>query len=137
MPLTFLAYEKLNDDLRDQLENLYDISPEFADGKHAVEALEKVLAMGAQAYTTSFHAKLYTAEFNDKVIAAIWVTGQGSERLLRYIVVHYANRGRGLADQLVKTVTEQERQLGIERFQPGCGAIHRALAHLGLVDSPI
>lgn len=137
MPLTFHVHETLNDDLRDQLENLYNISPEFADGQHAVEALEKAFAMSAQAYTTNFHAKLYTAEFNDKIIAAVWVTGRGSERLLQYIVVHYANRGRGLADQLVRTVTEQEQQLGIRSFQPGCGAIHRALAHLGLIDSPI
>jgi len=137
MPLTFHAYQTLNDDLRDQLENLYSISPEFADGTQAVEALDKALARSAQSYTTNFHAKLYTAEFNDKVIAAIWVTGHGPERLLQYIVVHYANRGRGVADQLVRAVTEQEQVLGVTSFEPGCGAIHRALAHLGLVHSPI
>ncbi len=137
MPLTIHAYQTLNDDLRDQLANLYDISPEFADGIQAVEALDKALARSAQSYTTNFHAKLYTAEFNDKVIAAIWVTGCGAERLLQYIVVHYANRGRGVADQLVRAVTEQEQALGVNNFQPGCGAIHRALAHLGLVNAPI
>ena len=137
MPLTFHAYETLSEDLRDQLENLYNISPEFADGTQAVEALDKALEKSARSYTTNFHAKLYTAEFNDKVIAAIWVTGCGSERLLQYIVVHYANRGRGVADQLVQAVTEQEQALGVASFQPGCGAIHRALAHLGLVNSPI
>jgi hypothetical protein len=137
MPLTIHAYETLSDDLRDQLENLYNISPEFADGTQAVEALDKALAMSAKSYTTNFHAKLYTAEFNDKVIAAIWVTGRGPERLLQYIVVHYANRGRGVADQLVRAVTEQEQVLGVNSFQPGCGAIHRALAHLGLVNLPI
>jgi GNAT superfamily N-acetyltransferase len=137
MPLTFHAYETLSDDLRDQLENLYNISPEFADGTQAVEALDKALATSAQSYTTNFHAKLYTAEFNDKVIGAIWVTGRGSERLLQYIVVHYANRGRGVADQLVRAVTEQEQALGVTTFEPGCGAIHRALAHLGLVNSHI
>ncbi|MBC7751377.1 MAG: GNAT family N-acetyltransferase, partial [Candidatus Saccharibacteria bacterium] len=41
MPLTIHAYQTLNDDLRDQLENLYNISPEFADGTQAVEALDK------------------------------------------------------------------------------------------------
>lgn len=137
MPLTIHAYQTLNDDLRDQLANLYDISPEFADGMQAVEALDNALARSAQSYTTNFHAKLYTAEFNDKVIAAIWVTGCGAERLLQYIVVHYANRGRGVADQLVRAVTEQEQALGVSSFQPGCGAIHRALAHLGLVNAPI
>lgn len=137
MPLTFHAYETLSEDLRDQLENLYNISPEFADGTQAVEALDKALEKSAQSYTTNFHAKLYTAEFNDKVIAAVWVTGCGPERLLQYIVVHYANRGRGVADQLVRAVTEQEQALGVTSFQPGCGAIHRALAHLGLVNSPI
>jgi hypothetical protein len=137
MPLTIHAYHTLNDDLRDQLENLYSISPEFADGTQAVEKLEKALARSAQSYTTSFHAKLYTAEFNDKVIAAIWVTGSGTERLLQYIVVHYANRGRGVADHLVRVVTEQEQLLGVNSFQPGCGAIHRTLAHLGLDNAPI
>ena len=136
MPLTIHAYQTLDDDLRDQLENLYNISPEFADGTQAVEMLEKALARSAQSYTTNFHAKLYTAEFNDKVIAAIWVTGCGAERLLQYIVVHYANRGRGVADHLVRVVTEQEQVLGVHSFKPGCGAIHRTLAHLGLDNSP-
>ena len=136
MPLTIHAYQTLDDDLRDQLENLYNISPEFADGTQAVEMLEKALARSAQSYTTNFHAKFYTAEFNDKVIAAIWVTGCGAERLLQYIVVHYANRGRGVADHLVRVVTEQEQVLGVHSFQPGCGAIHRTLAHLGLDNAP-
>ncbi len=137
MPVTIHAYETLDDNLKDQLENLYDISPEFSDGMDAVERLEKALALSAQSYTTDFHAKLYTAEFNDKVIAAIWVTGRGAERILQYIVVHFANRGRGVAEQLIRSVTEHEQALGVTTFQPGCGAIHRTLAHLGLIHTPL
>lgn len=134
MPITVHAYETLDDNLRDQLENLFDISPEFPDGMVAVAKLEEALAESAQSYTTDFHAKLYTAEFNDKVIAAIWVVGRGSERVLKYVVVHFANRGRGVAEHLVREVTERETALGVRTFVPGCGAIHRTLAHLGLVS---
>lgn len=137
MPITIHAYEALNPGLADQLEDLYDTSPEFADGVVAVQKLEAALARSAQSYTTNFHAKLYTAEFNDKVIAAIWVTGEGAERLLQYIVVHMSNRGRGVAEQLIRAVTEHEQALGIQRFEPGCGAIHRTLAHLGLIHTPL
>ena len=123
MPITVHAYTSLEkEELRSQLERLYDTSPEFGDGHDAVEQLEQNLAQ----YTL-----LYTAEFNTKVIGAIWCSGQGENKTLEYIVVHPANRGRGVAERLVEEVCRMEEAKGVKVFEPGCGAIHRCLEHIG------
>ncbi len=125
MPITVHAKTSLeNQEVRDQLERLYDTSPEFGDGKDAVEQLEQNLAQ----YTL-----LYTAEFNTKIIGALWCSGQGESKVLENIVVHPANRGRGVAERLVEEVCRMEEEKGVKIFEPGCGAIHRCLAHLGKV----
>ena len=122
MPITVHAYTSLeNAEVRSQLERLYDTSPEFGDGQDAIDQLELNLAQ----YTL-----VYTAEFNTKLIAAIWSTGQGESRTLENIVVHPANRGRGISDRLVSEVCRIEEEKGVKVFEPGCGAIHRCLAHL-------
>ena len=122
MPITVHAYTSLeNEEVRSQLERLYDISPEFSDGADAIEQLEQQLAQ----YTT-----VYTAEFNTKLIGAIWSTGQGESRTLEYVVVHPANRGRGVAERLVAETCRMEEEKGVKSFEPGCGAIHRCLVHL-------
>lgn len=125
MPITVHAYTSLEkEELRSQLERLYDTSPEFGDGHDAVEQLEQNLAQ----YTL-----LYTAEFNTKVIGAIWCSGQGENKTLEYIVVHPANRGRGVAERLVEEVCRMEEGKGVKVFEPGCGAIHRCLEHIGKI----
>ncbi|GEK42837.1 GNAT family N-acetyltransferase [Acinetobacter johnsonii] len=125
MPITVHAYTSLEkEELRSQLERLYDTSPEFGDGHDAVEQLEQNLAQ----YTL-----LYTAEFNTKVIGAIWCSGQGENKTLEYIVVHPANRGRGVAERLVEEVCRMEEVKGVKAFEPGCGAIHRCLEHIGKI----
>ncbi|AXF44356.1 MULTISPECIES: GNAT family N-acetyltransferase [Acinetobacter] len=125
MPITVHAYTSLEkEELRSQLERLYDTSPEFGDGHDAVEQLEQNLAQ----YTL-----LYTAEFNTKVIGAIWCSGQGENKTLEYIVVHPANRGRGVAERLVEEVCRMEEANGVKVFEPGCGAIHRCLEHIGKI----
>lgn len=122
MPITVHAKTSIqNQDVREQLERLYDTSPEFGDGQDAIEQLEQNLAQ----YTI-----LYTAEFNTKIIGAIWATGQGDSRTLENIVVHPANRGRGVAERLVGEVCRIEEEKGVKRFEPGCGAIHRCLMSL-------
>ncbi len=78
---------------------------------------------------------VYTAEFNTKLIGAIWCTGQGESKTLEYIVVHPANRGRGVAERLVSEATRMEEEKGVKTFEPGCGAIHRCLAHIGKIDA--
>ena len=125
MPITVHAYTSLEkEELRSQLERLYDTSPEFGDGHDAVEQLEQNLAQ----YTL-----LYTAEFNTKVIGAIWCSGQGENKTLEYIVVHPANRGRGVAERLVEEVCRMEEAKGVKVFEPGCGAIHLCLEHIGKI----
>ena len=123
MPITVHPKTSIeNEEVRDQLERLYDTSPEFGDGKDAIEQLEQNLTQ----YTI-----LYTAEFNTKIIGAVWCSGQGDSRTIENIVVHPANRGRGVAERLVSEVCRLEEQKGIQSFEPGCGAIHRCLEHLG------
>ncbi len=48
--------------------------------------------------------------FNSKIIGAIWCTGQGESRILENIVVHPANRGRGVAERLVSEVCRMEEE---------------------------
>ena len=125
MPITVHAYNSVdNPEICSQLERLYDTSPEFGDGQDAIEQL----AQNLQQYTT-----VYTAEFNSKIIGAIWVTGQGESRLLENIVVHPANRGRGVAERLVEETCRLEGEKGVNQFEPGCGAIHRCLSHIGKI----
>ncbi len=122
MPITVHAKTSIqNQEVREQLERLYDTSPEFGDGQDAIEQLEQNLAQ----YTI-----LYTAEFNTKIIGAIWSTGQGESRTLENIVVHPANRGRGVAERLVSEACRMEEEKGVKIFEPGCGAIHRCLTSL-------
>ena len=122
MPITVHAYTSLeNNDFRSQLERLYDVSPEFSDGQDAVAQLEQSLSQDTL---------LYTAEFNTKLIGAIWCRAQGDEQVLEYVVVHPANRGRGVAERLVSEVCRLQEQQGNRTFKPGCGAIHRCLMAL-------
>ena len=125
MPITVHAYSDLSDEnLRTQLETLYETSPEFSDGTDAVEQLEVAMQK---------NTLIYTAEFNTKIIGAVWVTGQGQERLVHYIVVHPANRGRGIAERLIDGMCQAEEAKGANIFRPGCGAIHRCLSRLGKI----
>ena len=125
MPIQVEAVKSLSDAMvRNQVERLYATSPEFSDGQDAVNQLDSVL---------DEDTVLYTAIFNDKIIGAIWSVGTGNHRLLQNIVVHPANRGRGVADRLVSEVCRIEEEQGVQTFSPGCGAIHRCLAHLGKI----
>lgn len=56
--------------------------------------------------------------FNARPIAALLVTDDGidGQRRLQNIVVHTANRGRGIAAKLIKQVTDLERKRGILNF---------------------
>ena len=127
MPITVHAHSSLDDlEMRAQLERLYDTSPEFSDGQDATDQLAQNLLQ----YTT-----VYTAEFNTNIIGAIWSTGQGESRILENIVVHPSNRGRGVAERLVEEVCRIEEEHGVKQFEPGCGAIHRCLSHLGKIKS--
>ncbi|TXJ07111.1 MAG: GNAT family N-acetyltransferase [Acinetobacter sp.] len=123
MPIQITAITDLKDVvIRNQVERLYEISPEFGSGQDAITTLENALEQDTI---------LYVAMFNDKIIGAIWSEGTGTTRLLEYVIIHPANRNRGVADRLISEVCRIEEEKGVTTFQPGCGAIHRCLVHLG------
>lgn len=124
MPFTAVAFNKKLSDkaLNERIVKLYDVSPEFADGDSALGTFKAMLAKGDT---------LYLGIFNDNPIAAVTVRGTGTTKVLQYIVVHPANRGRGLAQKLVKDVCAQEKAAGVVAFEAGCGALHNILTRLG------
>lgn len=122
MPLVAVPHTKLDDDaINERIIKLYDLSPEFSDGKNALGFFKTALSKGDT---------LYLAMFNDNPIAAVCARGHGQTRLLQYIVVHPANRGRGIAQRVVKDVCQQEMANGVLNFEAGCGALHRILTQL-------
>lgn len=147
MPITVQAIHDLQHAvIRNQIERLYDLSPEFGDGRDALDQLEQALERD----TT-----LYTASFNDKIIGAIWCSNQNYEaesvtdpdalqaasptddvRVLQYVIIHPANRDRGVAEHLIDAVCRAEEAQGKHTFIPGCGAIQRCLIHLGRLQNP-
>jgi ribosomal protein S18 acetylase RimI-like enzyme len=54
-------------------------------------------------------------------------SGAGNQRLLHNIVVHPANRGRGIANRLMSETCRLEREHGTTQFVAGCSAIARLL----------
>lgn len=118
MPVIVTAERSLSAPLQAGLQRLYDSSPEFAGGAQAVATCERVLAEGGLCYV---------GWFNSKPVAAILAYGSKDARTLRWIVVHPANRGRGIADRLVSETCRLEREQGFEQFLPGCTAIARLL----------
>ena len=126
MPLTAVALTSLpNNEMTQRIESLFEVSPEFSSGHAAISYFKSALAKGD---------KLYVGLFNDKPVCAVCVRGQGTTKTLQYIVVHLANRGRGLAHELIKQTCLLEESYGVENFIPGCGAIHRALSSLGRLN---
>jgi GNAT superfamily N-acetyltransferase len=123
MPIQVQAIHDIKDVLiRNQIERLYDISPEFIDGQDAIEQLDQAL---------STDTTLYTANFNDKIIGAVWCIRLNVHScLLNYVVIHPANRGRSVAERLVAELCRLEEAQGVQEFQPGCGATFRCLQHL-------
>ena len=127
MPLEAQAFHTLNDpELGTRIEALYESSPEFSSGAHALSFFKSALAKGDT---------LYLGMFNDKPVCAVAARGQGVEKTIQFIVVHPANRGRGLAQELIRQVCDTEQSYGVQRFVAGCGAIHRILHFIGRIDA--
>ena len=89
--------------LADQLARIYADSPEFTSAAAALEVLSDAVASGDT---------LYMAVFNARHIAAVLVRGEGPVRHMRYLCVHEATRGRGVAERLVAEVRRQEAGRG-------------------------
>jgi len=118
MPVIVTAETSLSPELRAGLSKLYASSPEFADGDEAVAEAERVLGAGGV---------VYAGWFNGKAVSSIMAWGPDDNRTLRWIVVHPANRGRGIAERLVSESCRLEREQGRSHFVPGCTAIARLL----------
>lgn len=118
MPVMVTAEHQLSPELTSGLHKLYSSSPEFVNGDEAIQTAQKVLAEGGL---------IYVGWFNSKPVSAIMAYGGTDGRTLRWIVVHPANRGRGIADRLVSETCRLEREHGYQRFIAGCTAIARLL----------
>ncbi len=130
MPLETISINSFNDNpkLKQRVEQLYDHTHEFSSGAEAIAFFEQSFQQ---------NTKLYLGIFNDKPICAVgcFDDGQANSRRLQYIILHPANRGRGIAQKFIKQVTEIEQSHDIQQFIGGCGAIRRILAMYEL--SPI
>lgn len=89
----------------DELARIYEDSPEFADPAEALAALAQAVEAGST---------LYAGVFNSRHIAAVLVGGEGETRHMRYLCVHAATRGRGVAERLVAEVRRLEGSRGAE-----------------------
>jgi GNAT superfamily N-acetyltransferase len=94
----------LPDAAKANLARVYRDSPEFASGEGAVTALDAMLG--------DPEAVLYAGVFNGKHICAMLASGPAVRRQLRYLCVHPANRGRGIANRLFEEVRRQEAAAG-------------------------
>ena len=99
------ATAPLDQALVDELARIYTDSPDFASPQAAQAVLMDAVAAGDV---------LYAAVFNGRHIAAVLVRGQGATRHLRYLNVHPATRGRGVAARLVEEVRRLEAEKGAE-----------------------
>lgn len=92
-------------DLLQDLQRVYADYPVFASPEDALEVLQQGLAAGGT---------LYTGLFNARHIAAVLVVGEGEVRGMRYLSVHHATRGRGVAERLVAEVRRLEAGRGAQ-----------------------
>jgi GNAT superfamily N-acetyltransferase len=98
-----LVTHPLPEPLAAELVRTYADSPDFASPEAAVEVLRDAVAGGDS---------LYSGVFNNRHIAAVLVRGEGETRHLRYLAVHPATRGRGVAERLVSEVRRLEAERG-------------------------
>ena len=100
--LVSVAAAPLSAHIAADLEKVYADSPEFVSAAAAVQVLADAITDGDT---------LYVGVFNGHYIASVLVRGETDTRYLRYLCVHHATRGRGVADRLV----EEVRRLELER----------------------
>jgi len=98
-----IAASPLTDALAAELLRVYVDYPAFTSAEAALAVLEEAVAAGDT---------LYTGVFNNRHIAAALVRGAGETRHMRYLSVHAATRGRGVAERLVAEVRRLEAERG-------------------------
>lgn len=101
--LVSVAATPLAPQIMADMEKVYVDSPEFASGTAAAQAL----ADATQAGET-----LYLGVFNGHNISAVLVRGENENRHMRFLCVHHATRGRGVAERLVAEVRRLEKERG-------------------------
>lgn len=118
----------LSDAERADLAKIYVYTPDFPEAARAVAALEEALAAGQ---------RLHVGEFNGHLIAAVLVDGVDGERVMRYLCVHPATRGRGVAERLVDEARRLEGENGgdylIAGFNLAQDGIPEMLLSLGFI----
>ena len=85
--------------LEGELARVYADYPGTASPAEVLTAVRAALAAGAT---------LYTGVFDARHIAAMLVCGEGETRHMRYLCVHDATRGRGVAERLLAEVRRRE-----------------------------
>lgn len=104
MPVAVAAVSApLAADLLQDLQRVYVDYPVFATPDDALAVLQQGVAAGGT---------LYTGLFNARHIAAVLVVGEDEVRGMRYLSVHQATRGRGVAERLVAEVRRLEAERG-------------------------
>lgn len=118
----------LNEAQRTDLAKIYVQTPDFPDAVSAVSALEAALEAGQ---------RLHVGEFNGHLIAAVLVNGVDGDRVMRYLCVHPATRGRGVAERLVDEARRLEGESGgdylIAGFNLAQDGIPEMLMSLGFI----
>lgn len=100
-----LAAPPLDETVAAELLRIYSDSPDFASPEAAVAVLRDAVAEGDS---------LYLGIFNAHPIAAVLARGAGETRHLRYLAVHPATRGRGVAERLLAEVRRLESARGAQ-----------------------
>lgn len=100
-----VASSPLSSALENDLTRIYTDYPGFASGAAAVAVLREAVAAGDT---------LYTGIFNAHHIGAVLVRGDGEVRHMRYLCVHDATRGRGVAERLVAEMRRLEQARGAQ-----------------------
>lgn len=100
-----VATAPLDATLTGELLRVYADYPAFDSAEAALLVLADSVAAGDT---------LYTGLFNARHIAAVLVRGEGATRHMRYLSVHVATRGRGVAERLVAEVRRLEAERGAQ-----------------------
>lgn len=115
------ATAPLDQVLVDELARIYTDSPDFASPQAAQSVVLDAVASGDV---------LYAAVFNGRHIAAVLVRGQGATRHLRYLNVHPATRGRGVAVRMVEEVRRLEAEQGAEWLETDFDATREGIPEM-------
>jgi GNAT superfamily N-acetyltransferase len=104
MPVSVsVAVAPLTPSIMVDMEKVYADSPEFESGAEAAQALADATRDGEA---------LYLGMFNGHNISAVVVRGEREVRHMRFLCVHHATRGRGVAERLIAEVRRLEQEAG-------------------------